>query len=75
MSWALIFPVHNSQTRSPPWAQTPLAPWGDLCVCDILPTWGQGLGGVSLDYTSLSPSYASCCGSFFVSLAVETLFC
>ena len=43
MSWALIFPVQNSQTRSPPWAQAPLAPWGDLCMCDILPTWGVWL--------------------------------
>ena len=74
--WRFIFSGQDPQAGDPDVELRLLAPWGEL-----LQLWssyffvGCLLWGVSLGYTVFLPSYISCCGSFFVSLVVENLFC
>ena len=58
------------------WGLKPLSPGGGLlCLWYSSCLWVADLGVRVLTISFLSPSYPSHCGSFFISLIVENIFC
>ena len=55
------------------WSLLPLFLGKNLCNCDYPPICGSPLWVLTPLY--LHPSYLSHCGSFFIALVVENLFC
>ena len=71
----LIFPVLDSTTEIPVQGLSPSTLREDLRVCDIPLLFWVPHRGVVLTWKSLLPSYQTPCGSFFIILVVEELFC
>ena len=68
----------SSQCRAPNlenvmWGLVPLFLGENLCNCDYPPICGSPIWVLTPLY--LHPSYLSHCGSFFIALVVENLFC
>ena len=74
--WGLPFLVQDPQAGEPNVGVRPLAPWvGHLGLWYSSCLWVADLGVRVLTISFLSPSYPSHCGSFFISLIVENIFC
>ena len=71
----LIFPVLDSRTKIPIQGLSPSTLREDLRVCDSPLLFWVTHRGVGLTWKSLLPSYQAPCGSFFIILVVEELFC
>ena len=71
----LIFPGLDSMTEIPVQGLSPSTLREDLRVRDIPLLFWVTHWGVVLTWKSLLPSYQTPCGSFFIILVVEELFC
>ena len=68
--WGLVFLV-----RKPNVGFRSLAPWGESLQLQFSCLWVVHLGVRVLTILHFHLSFPSCCGSFFIFLVVEDLFC